>query len=145
MVTAWASVTGIIRAGFTVLLLSPRNAPPALAHLLKSTGCRALVHSTDQFVEGTLKETLALLRESGDAPITLLKLPEYSETYGRKGNVQSLSQDLNVHLDDIAIISHTSGTNSYISSKTSHLNFGIRIDFIPETPKGFASHLFAVL
>lgn len=145
MITAWACVTGIIRAGFTVMLLSPRNAPPALAHLLKSTGCRALVHSADKFVEGALKETLALLRKSGDAPMTLIKLPEYSETYGRKGNVQPLSQNLNVHLDDIALISHTSGTSSNVSSKSSHFNFKIRIDLLSETPKSFASHFLAVL
>lgn len=109
MITAWASVTGIIRAGYTVLLLSPRNSPPALAHLLKSTKCRMLVHSTDKFIEEVLAETLELLRESGEAPMSLCHLPGYSETYGRQDHVQPLPRLSNVHSNDLAVILHTSG------------------------------------
>lgn len=109
MITAWASFTGVIRAGFPVFLLSPRNSPPALAHLLKSTKCQMLVHSTDKFIEEVLGETLKLLRDSGEAPMSLCQLPGYSETYGRQDNVQPLPRLSNVHADDLAVIIHTSG------------------------------------
>lgn len=118
MVTAWASVTGVIRAGFTVLLLSPRNSPLALAHLLKSTKCGMIVHSTDSFVEDVLAETLGLLRESGEASTALCQLPKYSEIYGQQDVVQPVPRYQAVHSDDIAIISHTSGLwhNTFESS-----------------------------
>lgn len=110
MITAWASVTGIIRAGFIVLLLSPRNSPPALAQLLKSTRCQMLVHSTDKLVEKTLAETLALLRKSEEAPMSLCRLPSYDETYRRRHPVHPLPQDLSAHPDDVVLITHTSGS-----------------------------------
>lgn len=111
MSTAWASITGIIRAGFTVLLLSPRNSPPALAHLLISTKCRMLVHSTDKHVKNVLKETLKLLRDSGQQPMNLCQLPGYFEIYGRQEHAQPLPRIDDVHSssDDIALICHTSG------------------------------------
>lgn len=112
MITAWACMTGIIRAGFTVFLLSPRNSPSAIAHLLKATKCRMLVHSTDKFVEDALSETLLLLRESGEANLSLCHLPSYSDTYGRRDHVQPLPLLENVELDDIVLISHTSGMRS---------------------------------
>lgn len=110
MITAWASVTGIIRAGFIVLLLSPRNSPPALAQLLKSTKCQMLVHSTDKFVQKVLAETLALLQNSEKTSMSLCRLPSHEETYGRRHPVHPLPQDLSAHPDDIVLITHTSGS-----------------------------------
>lgn len=110
MITAWASVAGVIRAGFPVILLSPRNSPPALADLLKSTNCRMLVHSTDIFVKQTVAKTCALLRESGGTSLSFCELPRYSETYGRKDYLEPLPRRLSIHSDDIALISHTSGS-----------------------------------
>lgn len=109
MITAWASITGAIRAGFTVLLLSPRNSPPALAHLLKSTKCRMIVHSTDKLVENALAATLALLRESGETSISLCHLPTYSDIYGQQSRARLLPRPDDVRSDDIALIFHTSG------------------------------------
>lgn len=77
-----------------------------------------LVHSADKFVEDTLSESLLLLRESGETNLSLCHLPSYSDTYGRRDSVQPLPLLENVKLDDIVLISHTSGMRpiSYYNS-----------------------------
>lgn len=142
MITAWASVTGIIRAGFPVLLLSPRNSPPALADLLKATNCRMVVHSTDVFVKQTVAETCALLRESGGIPLSFCQLPGYSETHGRKDYLEPLPHRSSIHSDEIALISHTSGsycnTNFPLwQTRANQLDFSLRIFVISQTSNAF--------
>ena len=110
IITAYATMTGIIRAGMTALLLSPRNSTSALAHLMATTKCRMIVHSTDKFITDTLSETLSLVREAGGSDIPLFHLPSYGDTYGKiSEDIELLDRPSWVNSDTVAFIGHTSG------------------------------------
>ena len=58
---------GILRAGFAVFPISPRNSPEAVAHLLKMTGAHHLLVGGEPMLQKLAAASLELLR-AGDHP-----------------------------------------------------------------------------
>lgn len=89
--TFWAVMTGIMRAGHTVFLISPRNSPAALAHLLLATGTSVFFASGDPSMQELAKGALAILKQKqseGEPKLNginlddmMLRLPSFDEFY----------------------------------------------------------------
>jgi len=55
-------MAGILRAGFTAFPISPRNSPPAIAHLLSKTGAIHLFVSGDSQLQSLACTSIKLLQ-----------------------------------------------------------------------------------
>ena len=80
---SWAVITGILRLGATPFLVSPRNAVPAVAHLLRKSNCRTVVSSPDAAVLDLVQSALRLMEV--DYKIPVVYIPLYDELYLDEG------------------------------------------------------------
>ncbi|KAL0563594.1 hypothetical protein V5O48_018470 [Marasmius crinis-equi] len=112
-ITYFALVEGIMRTGCTVFPISTRNSDAAVAHLLKATDCKQIFVSSDVAMQELAAKSCArVARENGDA-IVLLPTPTFSELFEQKPvQVPKPTVELGIDLEDIAIITHSSGSTS---------------------------------
>ena len=71
---------GISRAGFSVFLISTRNASVGIADMLQRTGAAHVFVSSDVSMQVLIANTLALLSESG-LRITQHTMPVFEDLY----------------------------------------------------------------
>ena len=72
---------GILRAGFTVFPVSPRNSPEAVAHLLKKTGANHLLVGGEPMLQELAAASLELLRADGHPGVPLSNMPNFKNLY----------------------------------------------------------------
>ena len=103
---------GIIRAGFTVFPISPRNSPEAIAHLLKKTGARMVLVSGEPVLQKLAAATLEILNKDEDKQdLVISTMPQFEDLYTDKvfnGDCEPYPS-VNYNLDAPAIIMHSSG------------------------------------
>ncbi|KZO93870.1 acetyl-CoA synthetase-like protein [Calocera viscosa TUFC12733] len=74
----------ITAAGYTAFPLSPRNSPPAVEHLVKTTNCRYLIGSIPKQGEpGTALQQMAAQLLQDLPGLKLIELPQYDTLYPR--------------------------------------------------------------
>ncbi|KAA1475309.1 acetyl-CoA synthetase-like protein [Dentipellis sp. KUC8613] len=117
-ITYFTTEVGILRAGFTVFPISPRNSPEAIAHLLKKTGVRHLLIGQEPILQKLSAATLRLLEndEEGKAlGLTTSRMPVFSEVYpdGSATSEMKRYPEIKFDLKSHALILHSSGSTSF--------------------------------
>lgn len=103
----------MLRAGFTVFPISPRNNPPAIAHLLKKTSTTRLFVSQEPVIQSLASASIELFKKDGDGQsITVYETPIFEDLFLASGSEASFewfpSQHFNMEAP--ALILHSSGT-----------------------------------
>jgi acyl-CoA synthetase (AMP-forming)/AMP-acid ligase II len=80
-VTYVTTEVGILRAGFAVFPISPRNSPEAVAHLLKKTGARHLLVGGEPMLQKLAAASLQSLRADDHLEIPLSGMPHFEDLY----------------------------------------------------------------
>jgi len=80
-VTYITTEVGILRAGFAVFPISPRNSPEAIAHLLKKTGSNYLLVGGEPMLQKLATTALELLRADGHPEIPYSHMPHFGDLY----------------------------------------------------------------
>ena len=112
-ITYFTTVIGTLKAGFTLFLISPRNAPVAVADMLQRTGATHILVSLDASMQGLAKEAIAILKESG-THVAQHAMPVFEDLYPGKPDPSS-PFEANVEMCtsyDVAgpaVIMHSSG------------------------------------
>ncbi len=101
-ITFLTIVAGIIRAGYTAFPISTRNSPAAVAHLLKSTGCKNLFVSADPAMQ-----ELARMQDG----INTIPMPTFEDLY-LKNDSEPLSH-VRPDWEQLALIVYSSGSTRF--------------------------------
>ena len=111
---------GILRAGFAVFPISPRNSPEAIAHLLKKTAAHHLLVGGEPMLQKLAATSLELLRADGHHETPVSTMPHFEDLYphdSSHGEFESYPA-VKFDLDAPALILHSSGK---------HMSYSIRI------------------
>jgi len=102
---------GVLRAGFTVFPISPRNSPEAVAHLLKKTGPRHLLVGREPKFQKLAETSLELLRADGHPGIPFSDIPQFGDLYPNGDSDNEFKHYPAVKFDPNApsLILHSSG------------------------------------
>ncbi|TCD63425.1 putative NRPS-like protein biosynthetic cluster [Steccherinum ochraceum] len=112
-VTYFCTIIGIMRAGFTVFAMSPRNSAEAVAHLLSKTDSQFMLVSSEPSMVSLAEAALKIMRTSGKAP-PMGRMPEYDNLYSAAMNVNFMPYPNVKHdVDSIALILHSSGSTAF--------------------------------
>jgi acyl-CoA synthetase (AMP-forming)/AMP-acid ligase II len=84
-VTYVTTEVGILRAGFAVFPISPRNSPEAIAHLLKKTGVNHLLVGGEPMLQKLATASLELLRVDGQPKTAISHMPHFEDLYPHNG------------------------------------------------------------
>lgn len=102
----------IMRSGCTVIPLSPRNSPAAVAHLVKSVGVRCIIVGREQSMSDLANESLHALKTEYDAQIAqpqLLPMPHFEDLFRDTGDNFATLPSVLEGPDDILVYLHSSG------------------------------------
>jgi long-subunit acyl-CoA synthetase (AMP-forming) len=114
-VTYVTTEVGILRAGFTVFAISPRNSPEAIAHLLKKTGARHLLVGGEPILQKVAATSLELLRAEGHPETPASTMPRLEDLYPHDSSHDEFKfyPKVKFDLDATALILHSSGSTSF--------------------------------
>ncbi|CCL99493.1 uncharacterized protein FIBRA_01511 [Fibroporia radiculosa] len=110
-------VMGIIRASYSAFVISARNSPAAVAHLLNKVGVNYVLVGNQQASQDLAKEALRLFQSQNPASDVpgILPMPAYADLYSSSSEYPSV-HDLPVSppdLDAPALILHSSGSTAF--------------------------------
>jgi acyl-CoA synthetase (AMP-forming)/AMP-acid ligase II len=110
-VTYVTTEVGILRAGFSVFPISPRNSPEAVAHLLKKTGSNYLLAGGEPMLQKLANAALELLRADGHPEIPSSHMPHFEDLYPDDDSDSEFENYPTVKFDREAasLILHSSG------------------------------------
>jgi acyl-CoA synthetase (AMP-forming)/AMP-acid ligase II len=113
-VTYVTTEVGILRAGFAVFPISPRNSPEAIAHLLKKTGACHLLVGGEPMLQKLAATSLQLLRADGHSEIPLSAMPHFEDLYPHESSDSEFKHYPSVKFDLNApsLILHSSGKHA---------------------------------
>lgn len=107
-------MAGIMRIGFAIFVISNKNSPAVIAHLLKATGSSAIMVSSDASTRNLVEEALQMMEQHEKIPILdAVTYPDvFPGEYSKFEPLPPLPDDI---MDMVAIIAHSSGeTTSHI-------------------------------
>lgn len=108
-VTYTITQLGILRAGYTMFLISPRNVPAAVADMFRKTGCRHLLLTSDTPIQSLARA--ALEEVDGvtvyDMPSFETLIPVDAPVKPEEDSVEDLPTDYDKN--SLAMILHSSG------------------------------------
>ncbi|KAF4977475.1 hypothetical protein FZEAL_5994 [Fusarium zealandicum] len=103
---------GLVRLGYSVLLLAPQLEPNAIEHLCK----------TLQVTQMLVNEAYRHRTDGINSDISILRVPSHQE-YTASASIEKPQQ--NARISDIAYICHTSGTSSGLPKPIPQSQFGV--------------------
>ncbi|KAI0033029.1 acetyl-CoA synthetase-like protein [Vararia minispora EC-137] len=106
---------GIMRAGFTVFMISTRNSPEAIAHLLFMTRTKLLlVDATITPPQEAVAKAMAFIGDASEKP-SIYTMPKFEELYPPDAGNVSFERYLRVAFESNApaLIMHSSGSTSF--------------------------------
>ncbi|KAI9464124.1 acetyl-CoA synthetase-like protein [Lactarius psammicola] len=114
-VTYVTTEVGILRAGFAVFPISPRNSPEAIAHLLKKTAARHLLVGGEPMLQKLAATSLELLRADGQPETPISNIPHFEDLYPHESSHVDFKYypAVKFDLDAPALILHSSGSTSF--------------------------------
>lgn len=123
-ITFFSTIIGIMRAGFVPFLISTRNSPEAVAHLMAATGSHALLVSEDPVTNELAGAAIRLFeatndRAEGPKKIQTIVAPSFERLYEHTEETTSANtipaMTAGTTLDKwdrLCIVAHSSGTTS---------------------------------
>ncbi|KAH8116797.1 hypothetical protein DFH11DRAFT_1687657 [Phellopilus nigrolimitatus] len=113
-ITYIAFVAGIVRAGFTVFAISPRNSPAAVAHLLRKTKTAHVLVGSEQALQSLAKASFKLLDDAGDAKPGASDMPNFKDVFLPIDETDFKPfPHVKPDLDSNAFILHSSGSTAF--------------------------------
>ncbi|KAF5366031.1 hypothetical protein D9758_006730 [Tetrapyrgos nigripes] len=107
--TYFATIAGIMRAGYQPFPLSTRNSPAAIAHLLQKKDVQHIFVTTD----GPAKKTMnTAVQDFGLTTVNVHDMPTFDQLY-KSDKVVDLPVLEGVTQDNIAVILHSSGSTAF--------------------------------
>lgn len=95
-------------SGCTAFLISTRNSPAAVAHLLKKTGTHKLFVSDDEQMQSIASASLDVVLKDGHL-VEVLPLPLFQDLYPENEQYEDLDELPEFPPDSPAFIIHSSG------------------------------------
>jgi acyl-CoA synthetase (AMP-forming)/AMP-acid ligase II len=125
-ITFFSIIIGILRAGCVPFLISTRNSPEAIAHLMASVGSQVLLLSEGPVINELAGAAIRLFKMSsntkaeGSMKIQTILAPSFEQLYGdreepiSRGDIlPSMASDTSPEKwDRLCIVAHSSGTTS---------------------------------
>ncbi|CAL1699337.1 unnamed protein product [Somion occarium] len=113
-ITSFTLQAGIMRAGHAVFPISPRNSPPAIAHLLSKTGAQHLLVGPEPALQSLAKASLKIMSDA-DSPLpALAAVPAFEGLYPQRDDPTfELLPPIRPDWDDPAVILHSSGSTAF--------------------------------
>ncbi|KAI0272871.1 acetyl-CoA synthetase-like protein [Russula aff. rugulosa BPL654] len=114
-VTYVTAEVGILRAGFSIFPISPRNSPEAVAHLLKKTGSKYILVGGEPMLQKLANTALELLRADGHHEIPSSHMPHFEDLYPEDDSDSEFENYPTVKFDLEApsLILHSSGSTAF--------------------------------
>lgn len=104
---------GVLRAGYTIFPISPRNNPVAVAHLLATTCSTHLLLSAEPSIHSLATAAIDKLQANA-APhdIKVLEMPVFEDLFPLSTGAATfeLFRSRQLSMDDPALILHSSGS-----------------------------------
>ncbi|KAG9217913.1 hypothetical protein CCMSSC00406_0005283 [Pleurotus cornucopiae] len=134
-ITYFTTVVGMLRAEIIVFPVSPRNSPPAVAHLLRRTQPTNVLVSVETPIKELVNEALELLRSENEKKIPVVApMPVFEQLYTDEP-FQPLPPRTR-DLDSTRIIVHSSGSTSFPKPIIINDRTNFQTAMVPQ----FASH-----
>ncbi|KIM81361.1 hypothetical protein PILCRDRAFT_821447 [Piloderma croceum F 1598] len=113
-ITYLTTVFGIIRAGYAAFLISPRNSPAAVAHLLSTRAVTHILIGTEQSLQNLATVSLDMIKGRATERPTVSFMPLFDELYsdGKETTFDRLPFK-RPSMNDLAIILHSSGSTAF--------------------------------
>lgn len=112
-ISFFSFTTGVLRTGWPLFLISPRNSSEAVAHLLKKTGVTHLFVSTESSVRALADNAIA---QVSPTLIQKLDMPAFDLLYPTVGVDPSFVPEPlgEIDMDEPALVLHSSGLSAII-------------------------------
>ncbi|KAJ7164463.1 hypothetical protein C8R46DRAFT_901759 [Mycena filopes] len=116
-ITYFSLIGGMILAGYPVFPISPRNTPPAIAHLLHSAGCTHVIVEADLTTQGETADNLI----SAIGNIIKIPAPSFEDIFiGSQTDLEHVPIP-SPKEEDVVVILHSSGSVAFPKvTKVSH-------------------------
>ncbi|KAH8101719.1 acetyl-CoA synthetase-like protein, partial [Cristinia sonorae] len=112
-ITYFCTIMGIMRAGFTVFTISPRNSPEAVAHLLSKTDAVLLLVSSEPSMAALAETAISLLRSTG-TELRKGSMPVFEELFVSVTDDSFVAYPkVEYDLESPALILHSSGSTAF--------------------------------
>ena len=109
------NIVGVMRAGYTVFPISPRNSPAAVAHLLKKAQVTHVLIDAQDALKTLFTKSIEFLEEdikSNLSSSSFLSFAEVHQSY-TLGTVTEPPPVATFDLDNVAFIVHSSGSTAF--------------------------------
>ncbi|CAL1699315.1 unnamed protein product [Somion occarium] len=113
-ITYFTLMEGIIRAGYTVFPISPRNSAVAVAHLLTKTSAERVFVGPEVGLQDLAAASLKIMSQAGTACPILDTVPPFESFYPKisEADFEPLTP-FKPNWDDPAVIMHSSGSTAF--------------------------------
>lgn len=111
-ITYYTMIMAVIRSGYAVISISPRNSPAAIAHLIKSGGIRCILVGREQSMWDLTNASLYALKTDYGAQIAepqLIPMPYFEDLFRDTGDSFETLPSVPEGPDDIVMYIHSSG------------------------------------
>ncbi|KIY43717.1 acetyl-CoA synthetase-like protein [Fistulina hepatica ATCC 64428] len=120
-ITTFTTVLGMMRAGMTVYLISPRNSAIAIAHILTAKNVRHFILSSEPHVQQLGREALEEMKTSKGIDVDVFAMPHFKDLYhSAPANISATGPSAfdslparSDGLDDPMFIVHSSGSTAF--------------------------------
>ena len=104
-------MAGTIRSGHAIFVISPRNSPVAVAHLLKATHCSILYVSADKGMQGLSAAAVAQAQKEHDWKVAVEVMPNFEDVYddGKDNTEFEMLPNIEFSMSAPALLAHSSG------------------------------------
>ncbi|KAJ7810002.1 hypothetical protein B0H14DRAFT_3480930 [Mycena olivaceomarginata] len=116
-ITYFSLVAGMLRVGYPVFPISPRNSKPAILHLLQSVDCAHVFTSADSATQAMADELVSTIAAQG-GDLKRIPTPTFEDLYKTSGILEFIPLP-QPKLDDVAIVMHSSGKSELLTNRLS--------------------------
>ncbi|KAF5351512.1 hypothetical protein D9758_007194 [Tetrapyrgos nigripes] len=106
--TYFATIAGIMRAGYQPFPLSTRNSPAAIAHLVQKKNVHHIFVNTD----GPMRDLINTAFQDSELTVNIHDMPTFDALY-KSNKIVDLPSLEGVTQDSVAVILHSSGSTAF--------------------------------
>ena len=106
-------IAGIIRSGYTVFPISPRNSPSAVAHLLRKVSVTHIILGEDEAIVDLYSDSLKILDDGPALRIKTSMMLDFENIFQNLHDASPPNLEVAFDLDCLALIIHSSGTTAF--------------------------------
>ena len=106
-------IAGIIRSGYTVFPISPRNSPSAVAHLLRKVSVTHIILGEEKAIVDLYSASLRILDVEPTLRIKTSTMLDFESIFRNLHDASPPNLEVAFDLDCLALIIHSSGTTAF--------------------------------